>query len=99
MAEGYALNIAERLAERNPDDVALQVLAAQILGEMPNSGARTLQRVAAIGASAETNGRFRFTTQAFADLQRICAEPCRCHADFYILHGKANRSSNSFGTD
>ena len=28
----------------------------------------------------------------FAELQRICAQPCRCHADFFILHGHVIQS-------
>src|ERR1039457_1132147 len=31
-----------------------------------------------------------------AELQWICAPPCRCHAGFCILHGRFSNSCNSF---
>ena len=33
------------------------------------------------------NGRFCFSRGVFAELQRTCTLPCRCHADFSVLHG------------
>lgn len=31
------------------------------------------------------------------ELQRICALPCRCHADFFILHGRLTDDQKSSG--
>jgi len=47
----HALEVAERLANRNPDDIQLQILTAQILGEMPGRKEDTARRVAAIRSS------------------------------------------------
>jgi len=32
--------------------------------------------------------------EIFAELQRICAQPCGCHADFFILHGTLSDAKN-----
>ena len=43
----------------------------------------------------ETEWPILFRSRAvFAELQRICALPCRCHADFFILHGRFTDDQN-----
>jgi hypothetical protein len=38
------------------------------------------------------NGRFCFSRRGISKLQRTCAQPCRCHADFSVLHGSFSDS-------
>jgi hypothetical protein len=46
-----ALEVADRLATRNPDDVMLQIFVAQVLAGTPGAGGKAVQRIAAIKAN------------------------------------------------
>jgi hypothetical protein len=61
---GTALEIADRLATRNPDDVMLQIFVAQVLAETPGAKDKAVQRIARI--------RFDYKlTPAEQDLLRV----------------------------
>jgi hypothetical protein len=47
---GTALEIADQLATRNPDDVTLQIFVAQVLAGTPGAGDKAVQRIATIRA-------------------------------------------------
>lgn len=61
---GLALEEAEALANCNPEDIPLQILTAQILGEMPDRKENTAQKVATIRSS------YKLTT----DQEKILSE-------------------------
>ena len=44
----YALRLADDAAERNPDNVALQIVVTQVLAELPGGADRTRRKIAAI---------------------------------------------------
>lgn len=47
---GTALEIADRLATRNPDDVMLQIFVGQVLAGTPGAEYKAVQRIATISA-------------------------------------------------
>ncbi|HVB82273.1 MAG TPA: hypothetical protein VNE82_20260 [Candidatus Binataceae bacterium] len=69
-----ALEIADRLATRNPDDVMLQLFVVQVLAGTPGAGAKAIQRIATIKAD------YKLTTahqEMLAEIERYLVEPPR----------------------